>query len=126
MSPLSWLWGARLEAAPAQCATPAALPALSSDAARPPPHPHSYTHIIVGAGTAGCVLAARLTEQQGSDCRVLLLNPGPRVNDVLSRVPLMSIARSYTPYYAYRIDSVPQKGLSPQRCVSMVAGRCVA
>jgi len=121
MSPLSWLWGARLEAAPGQCATPCALPALSSDAVRAPASPRSYTHIIVGAGTAGCVLASRLTEDPA--CRVLLLNPGPRVNDVLSRIPLMSIARSYTPYYAYRIDSVPQRGLDPPRTVSMVAGR---
>lgn len=45
-----------------------------------------YTHVIVGAGSAGCTLAARLTEDPAT--RVLLLEAGGWDRDPRLRIPL--------------------------------------
>ena len=45
-----------------------------------------YDYVIVGAGSAGCVLAARLSEDP--DCRVLLIEAGPPDTNDNIHVPL--------------------------------------
>ena len=45
-----------------------------------------YDYIIAGGGSAGCVLAARLTEM--ADARVLLLEAGPRDTDPYIHMPV--------------------------------------
>ena len=77
-------------------------------------------YIIVGAGSAGCVLAARLSED--AEIRVLVLEAGPRDRDPLIHVPLgighMHKKRSHDWGY----DTEPDPGLDGRR-INAARGR---
>src|SRR5689334_17379346 len=48
-------------------------------------HPKTFTHIVVGAGSAGCIVAARIAENPNFD--VLLIEARPDSNYTSSEVP---------------------------------------
>ncbi len=65
-----------------------------------------YDYIIVGGGSAGCVLANRLTED--SACRVLLLEAGGKDNHPLIHMPV-GFAKMTTGPLTWGLTTAPQK-----------------
>jgi choline dehydrogenase len=64
-----------------------------------------FDYIIVGAGSAGCVLANRLSE--GSGASVLLLEAGPRDNYLWIHIPIGYGKTMFHPVYNWRFSSEP-------------------
>jgi len=84
-----------------------------------------YDYIIVGAGTAGCVLANRLTEDP--NITVLLLEAGPLDTKFGLRIPLIS-PLFYNSDIDWQYKTVPQKNgfaASKDRVVILPAGKVV-
>ncbi len=71
-----------------------------------------HDYVIVGAGSAGCVLAARLSEN--ADNRVLLLEAGPRDTDPRIRMPA-AFPKLFKSELDWDIETEPQRGANGRR-----------
>lgn len=69
-----------------------------------------FDYIIVGAGSAGCVLAGRLSEDPG--CRVLVLEAGGTDRRAAIRVPIGYGRSFHDPAVNWRFRAEPEPGLN--------------
>ncbi len=73
----------------------------------------TFDYIVIGAGSAGCVLARRLTESGGH--RVLLLEAGPADKSILIRMPAAVAKAIASPRFNWHYDTEPEPGLNGRR-----------
>ena len=73
----------------------------------------TYDYVIVGGGTAGCVLAARLTEDP--DVRVLVLEAGGGDRNPVFRIPLMTGTLLRNRYANWLFETEPVPGMDGRR-----------
>ena len=81
-----------------------------------------FDYVIVGAGTAGCVLAARLSEDPGT--RVCLLEAGGPASHLFIQVPALVGPAIMTRGLTWGLSTEPQHALNDRR-VPLPRGRVI-
>jgi len=74
---------------------------------------HEFDYIVVGAGSAGCVLAARLSEDPAT--RVLLLEAGPPDRSLWIHLPIGYGKTMWSPRYNWCFETDPEPNLNGRR-----------
>ncbi len=92
------------------------------DSAAIEPRDEEYDYVIVGAGTAGCTLAARLSEDPGVS--VVLLEAGGEGGGLWEALPLGVGKVLHLPDRVWHDITEPSPG-SNERPVDWAAGRCL-
>ncbi|MBE7420430.1 MAG: choline dehydrogenase [Ideonella sp.] len=72
-----------------------------------------FDYIVVGAGSAGCVLAARLSEDPAT--RVLLLEAGPRDRSLWIHLPIGYGKTMWSPKYNWCFHTDPDPNMNGRR-----------
>ncbi|MGH8259960.1 MAG: GMC family oxidoreductase, partial [Steroidobacteraceae bacterium] len=75
--------------------------------------PQSFDYIVVGGGSAGCVLASRLSEEK--DRTVLLLEAGGWDSSYMLRMPLAFLRAMMQPRFSWGYMSEPEPQLGGRR-----------
>jgi choline dehydrogenase len=75
--------------------------------------PKRWDYIVIGAGSAGCVLAARLSEDP--DVSVLLVEAGGSDRTILVQMPAAVGMAILSPRFNWRLHSQPEPGLNGRR-----------
>lgn len=73
----------------------------------------SFDYVIVGGGTAGCVLANRLSES-GRDS-VCVLEAGPADRSIWIHIPIGYGKTMFDPVYNWRFETEPEPGMANRR-----------
>jgi choline dehydrogenase len=73
----------------------------------------SYDYIVIGAGSSGCVVAARLSEDK--DVRVLVLEAGGKDDHPLIAMPLGFLRAMLNPKFSWGYTSEPEPHLGDRR-----------
>jgi len=70
----------------------------------------SFDYLVIGGGSAGCVVASRLTEDPSIS--LCLLEAGGKGDGMLVNIPAMAVMMAPTSINNWAFDTVPQPGLN--------------